>query len=73
MDSRRRQATYTSLPARQYVFRVQASNKDGVWNEKGVTPRPHGPAALVGDLVVQEPDGSGVCGLDCRRVQIAGQ
>jgi signal transduction histidine kinase/CheY-like chemotaxis protein/HPt (histidine-containing phosphotransfer) domain-containing protein len=37
VDSRRRQATYTSLPARQYVFRVQASNKDGVWNEKGVT------------------------------------
>ena len=37
VDSRRRQATYTSLPAGQYVFRVQASNKDGVWNEKGVT------------------------------------
>ena len=37
VDSRRRQATYTSLPARQYIFRVQASNKDGVWNEKGVT------------------------------------
>ena len=37
VDSRRRQATYTSLPAGRYVFRVQASNKDGVWNEKGVT------------------------------------
>lgn len=37
VDSRRRQATYTSLPARDYVFRVQASNKDGVWNEKGVS------------------------------------
>ena len=37
VDSRRRQATYTSLPPGQYVFRVQASNKDGVWNEKGVT------------------------------------
>jgi signal transduction histidine kinase/ligand-binding sensor domain-containing protein/DNA-binding response OmpR family regulator len=37
VDSGRRQATYTSLPARRYVFRVQASNKDGVWNEKGVT------------------------------------
>jgi two-component system sensor histidine kinase/response regulator len=37
VDSRRRQATYTSLPAREYVFRVQASNKDGVWNEKGVS------------------------------------
>jgi two-component system sensor histidine kinase/response regulator len=37
VDSRRRQATYTSLAAGRYVFRVQASNKDGVWNEKGAT------------------------------------
>ena len=37
VDSRRRQATYTSLPAGHYVFRAQASSKDGVWNEKGVT------------------------------------
>src|SRR6185503_16391127 len=37
MDSRHRQATYTSLPAGRYVFRVQASNNDGVWNEKGAT------------------------------------
>ena len=37
MDSRRRQATYTSLPAGRYVFRVQASNNDDVWNEKGVS------------------------------------
>ena len=37
VDSRRRQATYTNLPAKRYVFRVQASNKDGVWNEKGAT------------------------------------
>ena len=37
VDSTRRQATYTNLPAGHYVFRVQASNKDGVWNEKGVT------------------------------------
>ena len=37
VESRRRQATYTNLPARDYVFRVQASGKDGVWNEKGVT------------------------------------
>ena len=35
VDSGRRQATYTSLPSGQYVFRVQASNNDGVWNEKG--------------------------------------
>ena len=37
VDSGRRHATYTSLPARGYVFRVQASSKDGVWNEKGVS------------------------------------
>jgi signal transduction histidine kinase/DNA-binding response OmpR family regulator len=37
VDSRRRRATYTSLPAANYVFRVQGSNNDGVWNEKGVT------------------------------------
>ncbi|HEU5202038.1 MAG TPA: ATP-binding protein, partial [Nitrospira sp.] len=37
VDSMHRQATYTSLPAKRYVFRVQASNKDGVWNEQGVT------------------------------------
>jgi signal transduction histidine kinase/CheY-like chemotaxis protein/ligand-binding sensor domain-containing protein len=36
VDSTRRQATYTNLSAGGYVFRVQASNKDGVWNEKGV-------------------------------------
>ncbi|HTS62586.1 MAG TPA: two-component regulator propeller domain-containing protein [Candidatus Acidoferrales bacterium] len=35
VDSRHRQATYTSLPARRYVFRVQASNNEGVWNESG--------------------------------------
>ena len=37
VDSRRRQATYTSLAPARYVFRLQASNKDGVWNEKGVS------------------------------------
>jgi signal transduction histidine kinase/ligand-binding sensor domain-containing protein/DNA-binding response OmpR family regulator/HPt (histidine-containing phosphotransfer) domain-containing protein len=36
VDGRRRQATYTSLPAGRYVFRVQASNNEGVWNEDGV-------------------------------------
>ena len=40
---------------------------------EGRNPRPHGPTALVGDVVVQEPDGSGVCGLDFRRLQSAGQ
>lgn len=32
----RREATYTSLPAGNYVFRVKASNNDGVWNNDGV-------------------------------------
>ena len=37
VDSRRRQATYTSLPAGRYVFRVQASNNEEVWNQDGVS------------------------------------
>jgi hypothetical protein len=28
----RRAATYTNLPGGQYVFRVRASNSDGVWS-----------------------------------------
>lgn len=32
----RRYASYTSLPAGNYTFRVKASNSDGVWNETGV-------------------------------------
>ena len=32
----RRYATYTNLPGGEYVFRVKASNSDGVWNETGV-------------------------------------
>lgn len=31
----RRTATYTNLDAGTYIFRVKASNNDGVWNEKG--------------------------------------
>lgn len=30
-----RRATYTNLPAGQYVFRAKASNNDGIWNEQG--------------------------------------
>jgi diguanylate cyclase (GGDEF)-like protein len=30
-----RKATYTNLPAGRYIFRVKASNNDGVWNEQG--------------------------------------
>jgi signal transduction histidine kinase/ligand-binding sensor domain-containing protein len=31
----RRSATYTNLPPGHYIFRVQARNKDGVWNLRG--------------------------------------
>jgi len=31
----RRYATYTNLPGGEYVFRVRASNSDGIWNETG--------------------------------------
>jgi serine phosphatase RsbU (regulator of sigma subunit) len=42
----RRFVSYTNLASGRYVFRVKASNNDGLWNEKGasvkitVTPRP---------------------------------
>jgi signal transduction histidine kinase len=32
-----RNATYTNLDAGEYVFRVTASNRDGVWNEEGAS------------------------------------
>lgn len=31
----KREATYTNLPAGDYIFRVKASNNDGVWNKEG--------------------------------------
>ena len=37
VDSKQRVAIYTNLSPGNYVFRVQASNDDGVWNEKGVS------------------------------------
>jgi signal transduction histidine kinase/ligand-binding sensor domain-containing protein/DNA-binding response OmpR family regulator len=37
VDSRRRSATYTSLPPGNYVFQVQGSNNDGIWNPKITT------------------------------------
>src|SRR4030095_3518894 len=37
VDSGRRLATYTNLNPGKYVFRVQGSNNDGVWNEEGVS------------------------------------
>ncbi len=33
----RRYVSYTNLPGGDYVFRVRASNSDGVWNEEGAT------------------------------------
>ena len=37
VDSKRRLATYTNLDPGKYVFRVQGSNSDGVWNEQGIS------------------------------------
>ena len=37
VDSKHRLATYTNLDPGNYVFRVQGSNSDGVWNEEGVS------------------------------------
>ncbi|MEP6999536.1 MAG: two-component regulator propeller domain-containing protein, partial [bacterium] len=34
-----RSASYTNLPAGHYVFRVRASNNDGVWNNEGASLR----------------------------------
>lgn len=31
-----RKATYTNIPPGDYIFRVRASNNDGVWNETGI-------------------------------------
>lgn len=35
VDSSRRFATYTTLPAGDYTFMVQGSNNDGLWDNKG--------------------------------------
>jgi signal transduction histidine kinase/ligand-binding sensor domain-containing protein len=37
VGSKHRLATYTNLDPGKYVFRVQGSNSDGVWNEQGVS------------------------------------
>jgi signal transduction histidine kinase/ligand-binding sensor domain-containing protein/DNA-binding response OmpR family regulator len=34
-----RTATYTNLDAGAYIFRVKASNNDGIWNEEGTSIR----------------------------------
>jgi diguanylate cyclase (GGDEF)-like protein len=33
----RRTATYTNLPPGEYVFKVRASNSDGLWNDEGAS------------------------------------
>jgi signal transduction histidine kinase/ligand-binding sensor domain-containing protein len=38
-DANSRSATYTNLNAGDYIFLVQASNNDGVWNRKGTSLR----------------------------------
>ena len=38
-NSARRFATYTTLPPREYLFRVQASDAHGAWNEEGASLR----------------------------------
>jgi ligand-binding sensor domain-containing protein/signal transduction histidine kinase len=37
VGSKQRLATYTNLDPGKYVFRVQGSNSDGIWNEEGVS------------------------------------
>ena len=38
-DGRNRRATYTNIDPGDYVFRIRASNSDGVWNDRGITVR----------------------------------
>jgi signal transduction histidine kinase/CheY-like chemotaxis protein/streptogramin lyase len=33
----KREASYTNLDPGEYIFRVKASNNDGIWNEKGTS------------------------------------
>lgn len=35
--SKERKASYTNLSPSRYVFRVKASNADGIWNEEGIS------------------------------------
>ncbi len=36
-DGKNRRATFTNLSHGEYIFRVKAANKDGVWNESGTS------------------------------------
>ncbi len=35
----RRYASYTSVPPGDYLFRIKAANRDGIWNEEGASLR----------------------------------
>jgi ligand-binding sensor domain-containing protein len=37
VSSKERKASYTNLSPGDYVFRVKASNADGIWNEEGIS------------------------------------
>ena len=37
VDASNREVTYTNIDPGEYIFRVKASNNDGVWNEEGVS------------------------------------
>ncbi len=47
-----RYATFTNLPGGDYVFRVKASNSDGIWNETGVCDTHRDYTADLADMVV---------------------
>ena len=55
VGSRQRLATYTNLDPGKYVFRVQGSNGDGVWNEEGASLSDRDHAPLVEYTVVSCP------------------
>ncbi|HEY6901935.1 MAG TPA: two-component regulator propeller domain-containing protein, partial [Puia sp.] len=38
-DGRSRKAVYTNIDPGEYIFRVKASNSDGVWNDRGIVLR----------------------------------
>jgi len=71
----RRRADYTSVPPGEYVFRVKAANKDGVWNEEGarlrvvvLPPWWRTPAALAAWAALLAAGGVVVSRLEKRRV-----
>jgi hypothetical protein len=51
---KQRKATYTNLDPGTYIFRVKASNNDGVWNEKGTALKIIINPPYLGHVVVQD-------------------